>query len=47
MNSVKNNPFNYIAKEYDQWFDDNKNTFLSELETMKYFLSKQVTKEVL
>ena len=35
------NPFEPIAKEYDQWFDDNKYTFLSELEAVKYFLPKQ------
>lgn len=35
------NPFDPISKEYDQWFDDNPNTFRSELEAMKYFLPKQ------
>ena len=38
---TKTNPFDPIAKEYDQWFDENKNTFLSELEAVKYFLPKQ------
>ena len=32
-----NNPFDYIAMEYDQWLDDNKFTLLSELEAVKYF----------
>ncbi|MCK9207109.1 MAG: class I SAM-dependent methyltransferase [Salinivirgaceae bacterium] len=41
MNLTATNPFNAIAKEYDQWFDDNKNTFLSELAAVKYFLPKQ------
>ena len=41
MNLTATNPFNAIAKEYDQRFDDNKNTFHSELEAMKYFLPKQ------
>lgn len=38
---TKSNLFDPIAKEYDQWFDENTNTFLSELEAMKYFLPKQ------
>ena len=41
MNAITMNPFDPIAKEYDQWFDENKNTFLSELEAVKYFLPKQ------
>lgn len=41
MNPLNTNPFDLIAKEYDQWFDDNKNTFLSELAAVKYFLPKQ------
>ena len=41
MNAITINPFDPIAKEYDQWFDENKNTFLSELEAVKYFLPKQ------
>jgi ubiquinone/menaquinone biosynthesis C-methylase UbiE len=41
MNLTATNPFNAIAKEYDQWFDANKNTFLSELAAVKYFLPKQ------
>lgn len=41
MNTIKDNPFDPIVKEYDQWFDDNKNTFFSELAAIKYFLPKQ------
>ncbi|WP_291125351.1 class I SAM-dependent methyltransferase [Flavobacterium sp. UBA6031] len=41
MNTTEKNPFDPIAKEYDQWFDDNKNTFHSELEALKYFLPTQ------
>jgi len=41
MNTLNTNPFDLIAKEYDQWFDDNKNTFLTELEAVKYFLPKR------
>jgi len=41
MNLTATNPFNAIAKEYDQWFDDNKYTFLSELEAVKHFTPKQ------
>jgi hypothetical protein len=37
MNTTTINPFDRIASEYDQWFDDNKFTFLSELEVVKYF----------
>ena len=37
MRDIKKNPFDSIAIEYDQWFDDNKTTFLSELEAIKYF----------
>ncbi len=35
------NPFDTIAREYDQWFDDNSNVFLSELEAVKYFVPKK------
>jgi ubiquinone/menaquinone biosynthesis C-methylase UbiE len=38
MNTKETNPFDLIAKEYDQWFDDNKSTFHSELKAIKYFL---------
>ena len=41
MNTIENNPFDPIAQEYDQWFDENKNTFYSELEAIKYFLPTQ------
>ena len=41
MNTTEKNPFDPIAEEYDQWFDDNKNTFHSELEAIKYFLPTQ------
>jgi len=41
MSEKAKNPFNNIAKEYDQWFDENKNTFLSELEAVKFFLPEQ------
>ena len=41
MNTLNTNPFDLIAKEYDQWFDDNKNIYLSEMEAVKYFLPKQ------
>jgi len=41
MSTTTTNPFDSIAKEYDQWFNDNENTFLSELEAIKFFLSKQ------
>lgn len=37
MNTTTINPFDLIAREYDQWFDDNKFTFLSELEAVRYF----------
>ena len=40
MNKTAINPIEAIAKEYDQWFDDNKNTFLSELEAVRFFLPK-------
>lgn len=32
------NPFDAIALEYDQWFDDHKIIFLSELNTVKQFI---------
>ncbi len=35
------NPFDAIAREYYQWFEDNRNIFLSELEAVKYFVSKK------
>ncbi len=38
MKTTSNNPFNAIADEYDQWFDDNRMTFLSELNAIKQFL---------
>ncbi len=41
MKSETHNPFNPIASEYDKWFDDNKNIFLSELEAVRYFLHRQ------
>lgn len=41
MNTQNTNPFDLIAKEYDQWFDDNKNMYHSELEAVKYFVPKQ------
>lgn len=41
MNNTINNPFDKITKEYDQWFDDNMNTFLSELEVVRFFLPKE------
>ncbi len=41
MKATEFNPFEAISKEYDQWFDDNKVTFLSELAAVKYFLPKQ------
>lgn len=34
---TKKNPFEPISNDYDQWFDDNRNTFLSELEAVKHF----------
>lgn len=37
MNTTVTNPFDPIAREYDQWFDDNKFTFLSELEAIRFF----------
>ena len=37
-NMTKTNPFDAIAKEYDQWYVDYKFTFLSELEAIKYFV---------
>ncbi len=37
MNRIENNPFDPIAREYDQWFDTNQNTYLSELEAIKFF----------
>jgi len=40
MEIVKNNPFNTVAKEYDQWFDSNESIFFSELEAVKYFMPK-------
>lgn len=39
-NTTENNPFESIANEYDQWFDDNKNAYLSELEAVKFFIPK-------
>lgn len=41
MNTIAINPFDPIAKEYDQWFDDNRNIFHSELEAVRNFLPKQ------
>lgn len=41
MELVKRNPFDTVAKEYDQWFNDNSNVFLSELEAVKYFVPQQ------
>jgi ubiquinone/menaquinone biosynthesis C-methylase UbiE len=41
MSTKAINPFDPIAKEYDQWFDDNKNMFHSELEAVRIFLPKQ------
>ncbi len=38
MNLTKTNPFDAIAKEYDQWYVDYKFSFLSELEAIKYFV---------
>lgn len=38
MNLTETNPFDPIAKEYDQWFDDNITTYFSELAAVKYFL---------
>lgn len=38
MKAKHRNPFDSIALEYDQWFDDHKITFLSELNTIKQFL---------
>lgn len=38
MKTTTTNPFDPIVKEYDQWFDDYRNTFLSELEAIKYFV---------
>lgn len=37
------NPFNAIANEYDQWFDDHKIIFLSELESIKQFMPEEGT----
>lgn len=37
MNTTTINPFDPITREYDQWFDDNKFTFLSELDAVRYF----------
>jgi ubiquinone/menaquinone biosynthesis C-methylase UbiE len=41
MNTALTNPFDAVVKEYDQWFDDNRYTFLSELEAIRFFLPKQ------
>jgi ubiquinone/menaquinone biosynthesis C-methylase UbiE len=41
MSTKTINPFDSIAKEYDQWFDDNLNIFHSELEAVRNFLPKQ------
>ena len=41
MDAFTVNPFDPIAKEYDQWFDDNKNAYLSELEALKFFLPEK------
>lgn len=41
MSTITINPFDPIAKEYDQWFDENIATFLSELGAIKFFLPKQ------
>lgn len=41
MSTMTTNPFDPIAKEYDQWFDDNKNIFHAELEAVRNFLPKQ------
>lgn len=38
MDSENTNPFDPIALEYDQWFDDNPNIYLSELEAIKVFM---------
>ena len=38
MNSSSENIFDTIAEKYDRWFDKNRNTYLSELEAVKYFL---------
>jgi SAM-dependent methyltransferase len=40
MNTIQENPFEPISHEYDQWFDDNRNTFLSELEAIRLFTPK-------
>lgn len=37
MKTATNNPFDSIADDYDQWFDENKMTFLSELNAIKQF----------
>lgn len=41
MSTIAINPFDPIAKEYDQWFDDNRNIFHSELEAVRFFLPRQ------
>lgn len=41
MNDTIYNPFDNICAEYDQWFDENKNIFQSELEAVRNFLPKQ------
>ncbi|MBN1144133.1 MAG: class I SAM-dependent methyltransferase [Bacteroidales bacterium] len=41
MEAFTVNPFDPIAKEYDQWFDDNKTAYLSELEALKFFMPVQ------
>lgn len=41
MNTIAANFFDPIAKEYDQWFDENMHAFLSEVEAIKLFLPKQ------
>lgn len=41
MSTISINSFDPIAKQYDQWFDDNMTTFLSELEAIKFFRPKQ------
>ncbi|GAA0892799.1 class I SAM-dependent methyltransferase [Fulvivirga kasyanovii] len=38
MKDNEPNPFDAIAQEYDRWFDDHKNTFLSDVEAIKFFL---------
>lgn len=43
MSMKDTNPFDAIAKEYDQWFDDNMNIFRSELNAIKYFLPDEGT----